>query len=402
MNRIGRTRGSLLTRREALHRTALAGAAFATLAPAGARAATLQQQVLHDFTGGADGRRPVGGLIQGTDGALYGHASEGGTAGLGTVFRYGPGPGHRPRLRVLHAFAGRPADGRPTGRLALGPDGSLYGLTGGGSDARGSVYRVAPDGGFSTVYRFGGNFAPDGSKPSGGLCLAGDGFFYGVTSAGGVTNGGTLFRLSTTGGLETLHHFGVTPGDGQTPWAALAVGPEGRLYGTTGNGGAAGAGTVFRVATDGTPEILHAFDGDDGRSPQAALVATPQGGLLGTTAYGGTAYAVAPEGAGTLFAIEPSGALTTIKRFAPGPLGYLPAAPLTLSRDGQAYGVTRSGGAGRGGTTFRFSGPTLEPVFDFPLNAGPTALLEASDGRLYGATESLGAFGGGTLYAFLR
>ena len=46
--------------------------------------------VLHSFRTNKDGGRPVGNLIMGHGGKLYGHASTGGPHGGGTVFRLNP------------------------------------------------------------------------------------------------------------------------------------------------------------------------------------------------------------------------------------------------------------------------------------------------------------------------
>src|SRR5207253_1901456 len=88
--------------------------------------------VLHSFTAsGDDGRSPSAGLVQGRDGALYGTAYEGGFSSnlyrFGTIFKLNAdGTGYS----VLHSFSGGPGDGQnPTVPLVQGSDGALYGTT---------------------------------------------------------------------------------------------------------------------------------------------------------------------------------------------------------------------------------------------------------------------------------
>jgi uncharacterized repeat protein (TIGR03803 family) len=121
---------------------------------------------------------------------------------------------------------------------------------------------------------------------------------YGSTSSGG-TNGsrnyGTLFRLGINGTFSNLYNFNFN--DGHTPRAALVVGPDGALYGSTQTGGTKDQGTLFRLGTDGAFSKLCDFNGTNGIYPSLALVAGPDGSLYGTTPYGG------PRRGGILFKV---------------------------------------------------------------------------------------------------
>jgi uncharacterized repeat protein (TIGR03803 family) len=82
------------------------------------------------------------------------------------------------------------------------------------------------------------------------LLQGSDGNFYGTTAVGGAYGFGTLFEITPAGVLTTLYSFqgnstGQTPPDGIYP-VSLVVGSDGTFYGTTGGGGANGAGTVFK------------------------------------------------------------------------------------------------------------------------------------------------------------
>ncbi len=77
--------------------------------------------------------------------------------------------------------------------------------------------------------------------------------------------------------------------DGGYPlWVGLARDSAGNLYGTTSEGGASGAGVVFKVNTSGNETVLHTFTGGaDGGYPYAGVTLGPEGNLYGTTASGG-------------------------------------------------------------------------------------------------------------------
>src|SRR5678809_999536 len=89
-----------------------------------------------------------------------------------------------------------------------------------------------------------------------------DGNLYGTTYYGGhagLDGGGTIFRIDPDGGLTTLHHFDCGPFLGCYP-DGLLRGSDGFLYGTTAYGGEAGGGTIFRMDTSGTLTTIHSFD----------------------------------------------------------------------------------------------------------------------------------------------
>jgi uncharacterized repeat protein (TIGR03803 family) len=83
-------------------------------------------KTLHSFAGGADGVTPFGPLVEATDGNFYGTTERGGPADLGTVFRMTPDGS----VTVLHSFTGGDTDGaNPRGGLIQATDGNLYGTT---------------------------------------------------------------------------------------------------------------------------------------------------------------------------------------------------------------------------------------------------------------------------------
>jgi uncharacterized repeat protein (TIGR03803 family) len=246
---------------------------------------------LYSFTGGSDGAYPYAPLVQGTDGSLRGVTYFGGVYSYGTVFKVSTNGA----FNLLHPFTGGADGAFSDAALVQGADGNFYGVaSGGGAQRSGTVFRLAADGTVTSVYSFtGGN---DGYSPDAALVQGNDGSFYGVTSYGGTNLNGTLFRITTNGVLTTLHAF-AGGSDGATAYGSLLQLPDGNLYGTTAYGGAYNDGTVFRITPDGTLTILAWFDGYNGANPESALVQGSGGALYGTTLSGGV------NGNGTIFRV---------------------------------------------------------------------------------------------------
>jgi uncharacterized repeat protein (TIGR03803 family) len=163
----------------------------------------------------------------------------------------------------------------------------------------------------NVLYRFRGK---NGSKPYAGLIFDNKGALYGTTSEGGAYGAGTVFRLtpSASGYTESFLYSFTGYSDGAVPQAGLIFDKEGALYGTTTYGGSNKGGTVFKLVPSGsgyTERVLYAFcaksNCTDGRAPVAGLVFGKDGALYGTTALGGTFGSI--SGAGTVFKLTPSG-----------------------------------------------------------------------------------------------
>jgi uncharacterized repeat protein (TIGR03803 family) len=337
---------------------------------------------------------PRAGVIEGSDGALYGTTESGGSNNFGTVYRIGKDGAD---LTILKSFAG--SDGlRPNSRL-IAVDNFLYGTTvfGGASTSnRGTIFRLRSTGtDFTTVHQFAGT---DGALPHADLMQAADGSLYGVTSAGGVSNLGTVFRLRPDNGDLTIIK-GFLGGDGASPYSRLVQGIDGMLYGTTTYGGISNQGTIFKLDCDGGNfEVLKHFLGtNDGAAPYAGLVFGTNGWLFGTTHRGGDL------GRGTLFTIDPAGAGYVVLNSFGGPLSDQ-GNPygLTLVHD-LLFGVTFYGGSGSG-TVFCLNqdGSDFRTLKAFERERGDaigpsTPLYHASDGFLYG-TAGGGDASGGTIF----
>jgi uncharacterized repeat protein (TIGR03803 family) len=305
----------------------------------------------------ANGAYPYAGVVQATDGNFYGTTFEGGTASAGSVFRLSP------LLSVLnlYSFTGGVDGNLPTAGLIQGSDGSLYGTTyEGGTNGLGAVFKITTNGVLTTLYSFTGG--TDGYEPWAGLVRGADGNFYGTTEYGGLSSGGgTVFRITPTGTLTTLHRFNGGA-DGAYPAGSLIQGADGKYYGTTSQGGTNGSGgTVFKMAANGAVTILHQFGAGDGANPAAGLVQGWDGNLYGTTEAGGLG------GYGTAFKITTNGVLTTLAWFN-WSNGAYPEAPLIQAMDGNFYGTTYGGGTIGDGTIFRLTCPMSPHVVVQPTN----------------------------------
>ncbi len=129
----------------------------------------------------------------------------------------------------------------------------------------------------------------DGKHPYGALVQGTDGNFYGTTSAGGSSNAGTVFKITSGGTLTTLHNFDGTTAS--APFAGLTQATDGSFYGTT-----AIIPTAFRITSQGTLSTVYSF-------PVSAAVF---GGLLqGDGVFYGTTFSGGANGAGSVYSLAP-------------------------------------------------------------------------------------------------
>jgi uncharacterized repeat protein (TIGR03803 family) len=274
-------------------------------------------RTLHSFDG-TDGEWPAGGLIQATDGNLYGTTEAGGAStkcagGCGTVFRITV----RGMLTTLHSFDG--TDGwSPTARLLQGSNGDLYGTAQLGGDRTcnpgfgcGTIFEISPTDTLRKLYTFCSDTSvcTDGAFPSVGLLQASNGNFYGTTDGQAFSNYGfgTVYEITAESTLTTLHSFCDGPDcpDGFAPHGDLVQGTDGNFYGIAAGGGDPyGYGTVFEITPEGVLTTVHTFDGSDGASPSAGLVQGTDGNFYGTTFTSGASTKCGGGGCGTVFSVS--------------------------------------------------------------------------------------------------
>ena len=360
--------------------------------------------LLYQFStsGKTEAANPSGGVLEITNGILYGLTSSGGIQNYGTMYKMNlDGSGHA----VVCRFGSSEGDGHyPVNELTQGNDGALYGVTtGGGTSGLGTAFKVNPDG---SAYRILRNFSRsggDGYNPWGSVTEGHDGVLYGTTADGGSWTNGTVYTLKKDGsGYSVLKHFSTYDADGRSPRAGLTEGADSALYGTTELGGSSGAGTVFKLGKDGNGyTILHHFDGSDGRNPRGGLLSTSDGTLYGTTFGGGS------NNSGVVFRLNnDAGSFAVLHYFSNGAGdGRYPSAALIEGRDGALYGTAEAGGSGGYGIVFKLSedGSLYSILHHFNTVSGdgqyPLApLVEGSDDALYGTTDSGGKYNAGTVF----
>ena len=325
---------------------------------------------LHSFAGGNDGANPYAGVVFGPDGSLYGTTYSGGGGDGGTVFNLKPpAAACKTALcpwteTVLYGLA-NPG----LGDLIFDQAGNLYGTTlGGGLNSYGTAYKLAPsDGGWtgSILHSFTGGINGDGALPDAGLIFDRVGNLYGTTYGGGSgncfpTGCGTVYQLTPSGSGWTenvLYNF-QNGGDGDYPTAGLIFDPSGNLYGSTSNGGSGGGGTVFKLTLSGgswTYSLVYSFTGsvDDTCGPWGTLVMDGAGNLYGTT------YCDGANGAGNIFKLTPEGGgwtYTSLHDFG-GSDGIYPYCSVVFDASGNLYGTTPFGGAYGHGVVWEITFP---------------------------------------------
>ena len=385
-----------------------------------------------------DGEAPYGNLILASDGNFYGTTSGAGFNNYGTVFKISS----EGTLTTLYSFCplgfSHCIDGaNPVVGLVKGTDGNFYGTTqqGGVNNNNcyqdelagcGTIFRITPSGKLTTLYSFCAQTnCADGFYPDGGLVQGTDGNFYGTTYSGGIhdTNGvggGTVFKVTRTGKLTTLHNFCQLAdcADGVNPAAGVVEGSDGNFYGTTELGGAASyMGTIFKMTAAGTLTTLYRFcqnrdSGDnpypvlpyqcpDGGEPTAGLTLATDGNFYGTTYAGGyvkNAQQNCNFVCGTVFQITPQGQLTTLHRF-DGADGNELLGGLLQGTDGRLYGTTYFGGTVcvYCGTVFRIS-MGLNPFVKLVRASGKVGQTGGILGQ--GLTGTTGVFLNGTPASF--
>jgi uncharacterized repeat protein (TIGR03803 family) len=293
---------------------------------------------LYTFTGGSDGSTPLGGLVEGKDGSLYGSTAYAGkitspcpSDGCGTIFKISTSG----TFSTLYTFTGGDDEGRPGGTLLQGSDGNFYGVAGGDladGIGNGTVFKITPAGVLTTLYKFSGN--ADGAGPSSGLVEGSDGNFYGTTSTGATNESGTIFKITPAGTLTTLHSFcsSADCADGSDTLASLFLASDGNFYGTGYEGGNTslcnleGCGTLFQLTPSGAFSLLYTFaGGDDGGWPYGSLLQANDGNFYGAAEIGGT------NNIGAIYKLTASPALAAPVQLSPGSASVNALSPATYS-----------------------------------------------------------------------
>jgi uncharacterized repeat protein (TIGR03803 family) len=338
---------------------------------------------------------------------------------------------------ILHAFAGG-TDGAVPTPIIRDAQGNIYGATRFGGipscdlDSCGTVYKIDSAGNETVLYRFTGG--TNGTNPLAALVEDAKGNLYGTTQGNGVVNGASVVFKVDPNGQETS--IVITRANACCLDSPLAVDAEGNLYGMSPysgepNCGVAqndlGCGTLFKITPSGKLVTLHVFTGTDGIQPEGGVVLDAKGNIYGTAIGGGNLNCNYPgwgsdngPGCGTIYKLEPSGKFTVLHTFTGPNDGSYPLG-LIIDSDGNLYGIADSGGdtipksdweyglgtifkvdtTGKFSVLFTFTPCTNPPCTNGQVRNSLYAshLARDSQGNLYGIEEVNDcAFGGGCIF----
>ncbi len=384
--------------------------------------------ILFNFSGGLSGAYPYDGLTMDRAGNFYGTTYDGGSLGMGMVFKLTNHNGSW-TFSPLYSFRGGNDGSHPWSSVTIGPDGALYGATPvgglGGPQCQpggcGTVYKLTPPARLcnnlncpwteTVLYRL-AESSTGVNSPYSRVIFDSAGNMYG-TAWGGGTGGcassgcGAVYKMTRSGGswnFSLIYSF-TGQGDGTNPYSPLVMDAAGNLYGTTyyGSGFFNGYGTVFELTPSAggwSESTLHTFSGgSDGGSPFAGLTFDDAGNLYGATTevvhqfLQGVAFELARSGSGWSYSV-----ISILSGSVDG--------NLAVDHAGNVYGATTFGGAHTDGYAFRLShtgaGWTQTDLHDFGetgdgISPWCSVVLDAA-GNLYGTTNGGGTNGGGVIW----
>ncbi len=301
-----------------------------------------------EFTRYETGRYPKGSLSIDQDQTLTGFTTGGGRSDVGTEFKYD----NTDSDTKYYSFYDGVSD--INGKVTLFTQNNvpveLVLTKSGGDYNKGSIYNMD-----WVIYSFDGT---NGAYPNGSLIKALNGKLYGTTTEGGNHDKGVVFEYDYQASPHVytkLVDFDGT--NGANPYGSLLEASDGRLYGTTSKGGDNDMGTIFYYNTS-TGTYVRVFDkvadfnGTDGKYPLSDLVETEDGTLYGLTSEGGT------NNCGTIFEYDMNTHALTVKYNFSSTSGKNPKGSLTIGKDGVLFGLTNSGGTYDKGVMFSFDPET--------------------------------------------
>jgi uncharacterized repeat protein (TIGR03803 family) len=253
-----------------------------------------------DFDGLVLGSEPTG-LIQATDGNMYGVTISGGAYGLGILFQYNPVTNS---LINKLDFDGTVKGSVPLSQLIQASNGMIYGTTLlGGINNKGVLFQYDI---MTNIYnkKIDFNGSINGTNPSGKLLQASDGLLYGLTGMGGGNDMGVLFQFDPNNNtcLSKIDFDGIAKGKNPNNGSLIQC-IDGKIYGYAKQGGINDLGTMFQF--DPLTNIFIKkidFDGNNGGNPTGSLIQATDGMIYGMTQIGGLSSGV---GAGLLFQFDP-------------------------------------------------------------------------------------------------
>ena len=345
-----------------------------------------------DYTNGGN---PYGSLMQASNGKLYGMTYYGGTSGYGVVFSFDATSSTYAVVKNFDYTNG----GYPYGSLMQASNGKLYGMTyQGGTSGYGVVFSFdATSSAYAVVKNF--DYTNGGYPYFNDLEANTDGKLYGTTQNGGVNGWGVIFSLDPTSNVYNKL-FDLSSGNGYNPLGSLYKANNGKFYGMTAYGGTSGYGVIFSFdAASSTYAVVKNFDYTNGGYPYGSLMQASNGKLYGMTVNGGT------SGHGVIFSFDPATSIYAVLKNFDNTSGGNPYGALIQANNGKLYGMTYQGGTSGYGVIFSFdlasSAYAVVKNFDNTTGSYPFgSLIQANNGKLYGMTQQGGTSGYGVIFSF--
>ncbi len=340
------------------------------------------------------GGNPHGSLIE-VNGLLYGVTSEGGTNGKGVLFEYDVVS----NIYTVKANLSGGNGNSPRGSLVEAGNGKLYGLTyAGGAFGKGVIFEfnISTN---SYIRKISLN-SSDGSMPKGSLMQTTNGKLFGMTSEGGTSNKGAIFEFDLDSGIYTKR-LDITGCSGDTPYSSLIQAPNGKFYGVTINGGTYDEGIFFEY--DSVANIcikLNDFWFSEGRNPYGTPTLAANGKIYGTSINGG-----ATAGCGVIYEHNYVTGTYTKKMNLVGGQGGCHSFSSLAEANGKLYGMTNYGGLYSDGVIFEYdyNTNTYQKKKDFDNTNGALphgSLIKASNNKLYGMATYGGLYGDGVIFEY--
>ena len=339
------------------------------------------------FNSKTTGTSSSGSLMQASNGKIYGLTS-GGTEYLhGGLYSFDPATS---AFSLKCKFYSSPKGSNPTSGLIQGTDGLLYGLANqGGFSNTGAIYSINPfSHDFNTLFSFDLEYGnTTGRWPQGRLCQASNnGKLYGVCSNGGSANNGTIFSFDLTSDYFHMVHECFNNIDGTHPRWNMTEAGNGKLYGVMQASSPLG-GVVYEVdpASDNYQQRQD-FTAISGMTPNGGLIKTSSGRLFGVSVL------VGASDSGAVYEYDYSAnTVNRIASFAGGVDGKAPLGSLIEASNGKLYGYA-GGGSFNKGIIYEcdINAHTINKIYDFDGASNgfdaDGSLLESSNGKLYGVT----------------
>jgi len=332
---------------------------------------------------------------------LYGCLYSAGSNNSGTLFQLDPATNI---FTKLVDFNYTPTGRGPLGRLVLNGTKFLGMCNDGGANATGTIYEWDPANPTTVVkkYDFGANNFDNPIQPGIAMFLY-NGKYYGTTYNGGFVDQGTLFAYDYTANTVAKKLNFNAAENGRIPYGQPTL-LNGKIYGTCYTGPQEIFGAPYGTIWEFDPStsiysrkflFSNVNSGANGRRPISSPVAY-NGKLYGTTANGGI------SDWGVLYEFDPATNAFAKKDFQPLGGAFPAGEPVVFNN--KLYGMTYAGGIGNNGIIYSFDPATqvLSKLYDVQ-NVGsnkPNAGFVVYNNKLYSTTSDGGANNSGAVFSF--